>query len=66
MRAAKFEDRSDTVTLNIENLQSVLQCGRATAIRIAREAGAEIRIGKRVLYNRQKIEDFINANSGRL
>jgi hypothetical protein len=36
-----------------------LQCGRGTALKIAKEADAEIRIGRRCLYKRKKIEEFI-------
>ena len=40
-------------------LLDALQCGRGTALKIAKEADAEIRIGRRCLYKRKKIEGFI-------
>ena len=61
----KYQQTDDSILLNMDSLQDALQCGRHSATRIAKEAGAEIRIGGRVLYNRKKIEDYINANTGR-
>ncbi len=64
-RNTNYSQNDNTITVNIETLKDILQCGRYTAARIAKEAGAEVRIGKRVLYNRQKIENYINSNSGK-
>ena len=61
----KYQQTDDSILLNMDSLQDALQCGRHSATRIAKEAGAEVRIGGRVLYNRKKIEDYINANTGR-
>lgn len=49
----------DAILLDIQGLQDSLQCGRSTARRIAKEADAEIRIGRRCLYKRKKIEAYI-------
>lgn len=49
----------EAILLDIQGLQDALQCGRGTALRIAKEADAEIRIGRRCLYKRKKIEEFI-------
>ena len=49
----------EAILLDIQGLQDALQCGRGTALKIAKEADAEIRIGRRCLYNRKKIEGFI-------
>ena len=58
-----------TNTSNAENpilydmatLQANLHCGRFTAEKIAREAGARVSIGKRVLYDRKKIEKYLES-----
>ena len=45
----------------IKELRQYLNVGRDTAKRIAREAGAEIRIGSRVLYDREKIDEYMES-----
>lgn len=49
----------EAILLDIQGLQDALQCGRGTALKIAKEADAEIRIGRRCLCKRKKIEGFI-------
>ncbi len=51
----------DAILLDIQGLQDALQCGKSTARRIAKEADAEIRIGRRCLYKRRKIETYIDG-----
>lgn len=48
----------EAILLDVQGLQDALQCGRGTALKIAKEADAE-RIGRRCLYKRKKIEEFI-------
>lgn len=45
----------DTATL-----QSYLSCGRGSAIKIGEQACAKVCIGKRVLWNLNKIRLFVN------
>lgn len=45
----------DTVDLKL-----ILGCGRATAVSIGVAAGAKIRINRRVLWNMERIKDYIN------
>ena len=53
----------EAILLDIQGLQDALQCGRGTATKIAKEADAEIRIGRRCLYKRKKIEEYLeNVN----
>ena len=44
-----------------EELEEILGCGRATAERVGEEANAKFKIGRRTLYNLEKIEEFINS-----
>ena len=53
----------DAILLDIQGLQDALQCGRGTALKIAKEAEAEIRVGRRCLYKRKKIEAYIENAS---
>ena len=53
----------EAILLDVQGLQDALQCGRGTALKIARQADAEIRVGRRCLYKRKKIEEYIeNVN----
>lgn len=44
-------------------LATLLGCGRKTAVRIGTEAGARIQIGRRVLWNVEKIQRYLDAIS---
>ena len=46
--------------ISTADLQEFLSCGRSTTIKIGTEAGAKIQIGKRVLWNREKIQKYLN------
>lgn len=49
------------ILLDMSTLQGTLHCGRYTAEKVAKEAGARVQIGKRVLYDRKKIEAYIST-----
>jgi len=49
--------------ISTADLQEFLSCGRSTTIKIGTEAGAKIQIGKRVLWNREKIQKYLNERS---
>lgn len=51
------------VTVDINELQSMLSIGKRSADKIGEMAGAVIRVGRRKLYNVQKVEDFLNSVS---
>ena len=48
------------ITVDKTELMQLLGVGRWTAEKIAEEAGASIKIGKRRLYSVSKIEDYIS------
>lgn len=61
MRATKKFENVDVTTkiaINIEELQSLLSCGRQAAVDIGNRAEARIQIGKRVFWNIRKIKEY--------
>lgn len=54
---------SNRITVNTESLSEMLDCGRATAVKIGEAAGARIQMGKRVLWNVRKVENYLDCIS---
>lgn len=50
----------DKICVTTEGLQDLLDCGRATAVEIGRQAGARIEVGKRLLWNVSKVKSYID------
>ncbi len=44
-------------------LASMLGCGEATAIKIGTEAKARMKVGRRVLWNIAKVQEYLNTLS---
>lgn len=66
MRATKQFNNVDTqskITINTDELQAMLSCGRYFAIQIGEAAEARIQIGKRIFWNVEKIKSYINSIS---
>ena len=57
-------DKSDNLCLSAESLAKMLDCGRATAVKIGTAAGAKISIGRRTLYKMDLIEKYLNQLVG--
>lgn len=53
-------ETSSRVTVSTENLAKMIDCGRATAVKIGTAAGARVQIGKRVLFKMDKVEEYLN------
>lgn len=51
----------EKMTLDTTGLMKVLSCGRATAIEIGTQAQARIQIGKRVLWNTNKVKRYLDS-----
>lgn len=49
--------------ISTNDLRELLSCGYATATKIGTEAGAKVQMGKRVLWNRAKIQKYIEERS---
>lgn len=52
---------SEKIALDTTDLMKVLSCGRATAIEIGTQAQARIQIGKRVLWNSNKVKLYLDS-----
>ena len=52
------------LTVSAETLAGMLNCGRATAVKIGTDAGAKIQIGRRSLYKVSIVEKYLDALSG--
>lgn len=48
------------ITVDIHGLQEMLSIGINSARAVGRDAGAEINIGKRKLYNVDKVREYVN------
>lgn len=50
-------------TVDTVGLQAMLSCGRKSAVDIGIAAGARIQIGRRVLWNVKKVQQYLDAIS---
>lgn len=64
MRKTSNNDCDNKITVNLKELQTMLSLGRHSADKIGTEAGAVVRIGKRKVYNVEKIQNYINSIAG--
>lgn len=53
------------ISVDTNGLQTILSCGRSTAVQIGTDAEARIMVGKRVLWNIAKIQEYLNNSSTR-
>ena len=56
-------DLKNKITVDINELQTILSVGRNTASRIGEDAQAVVRIGRRKLYNVEKIKKYMEDQS---
>lgn len=61
MKKTLNRDNEKFLTVNADTLAGMLNCGRATAVKIATDAGAKIQIGRRTLYKVSIIEKYLEA-----
>ena len=59
----KTKDRitEELIAVDIEKLSAMLSCGHATARKIGKEAHAEIRLNRRVLYSVEKVRAYLDS-----
>lgn len=62
MNATKRFDieNNKKLSVNTDELQAILGCGRKSAVQIGEAAEAKIRIGKRVFWNVGKIKQYLD------
>lgn len=63
MRKTVREDCSQRLAVDTKELQSMLCCGRDTAVKIGLEANARLQFGKRVLWNVAKVQGYLDRVS---
>lgn len=51
------------ISVDTNGLQTILSCGRSTAVQIGTEAQARVMVGKRVLWNIAKVQTYLDAVS---
>ena len=61
MKKTNYIETENKVTVDIVGLQALLSCGIVTAKQIAEKAGATIYIGRRRLYNVEKIKKYLDG-----
>ena len=54
----------NTICVSREILPQMLGCGQATADRLSREAGARIKVGKRILIKLDKLNAYLDKVAG--
>lgn len=64
MRKTLDRENNQFLTVNAETLAGMLNCGRATAVKIGTDAGAKIQIGRRTLYKVSIVEKYLDNLSG--
>lgn len=64
MKKTLNRDNKELLTVNAETLAGMLDCGRATAVKIGTDAGAKIQIGRRTLYKVSIVNKYLEAISG--
>ncbi len=62
-KTTQFSTSSENLTVDTPRLMEMLEVGRATAVQIGTEAEARIQIGRRVLWNVEKIREYLNEIS---
>lgn len=59
----KTENVREKRTVDTIGLQEMLSSGRKTAVEIGTAAGARIQVGRRVLWNVKKVQQYLDAVS---
>lgn len=64
-KTTKYQDsqRGWKITVTTDGLMEILDCGRDTAVKIGLDAKAKIQVGKRVLWNVEKVQEYLNSIS---
>ena len=53
----------DALLVDTRTLQRITGCGRDSATKLGNDAGARVRVGKRLLWNVEKIKAYISRIS---
>jgi Holliday junction resolvasome RuvABC DNA-binding subunit len=61
MNKRNRQSTQSLITCDITTLQEITGLGRQNAERIAKAAGAKIKVGRRTLYSVQKVEEYMSG-----
>ena len=50
--------------MDTDELKAYTNIGRKNAIKLGKECGAEVKIGRRILWDRVKVDQYINGLTG--
>ena len=53
-----------TIYVSVQTLAGMLDCGRATADKIGKAAGARVQVGKSVRYSVAKVQAYLDGLTG--
>lgn len=59
-QVSQADNRLTTLTVNTAMLMKMLSCGRPAAVKIGTAAGAKIVIGRKILWNVNIIQRYLN------
>lgn len=62
-KTRNFATTKDPVLVDVTALQEMTRSGRYTALKIAEAAGARVQVGRRVLFNFEKIKEYVDSIS---
>ena len=63
MYKTKVYEITDRATVDTKDLQQLLGVGYESAVQVGKEAGARIKVGRRVLWNVSKIHKYLDMIS---
>ncbi len=63
MNKTKKEKTKNPICISRTDLPLMLGCGQMTADKISIAAGARIKVGKRVIINLEKVQNYLNQIS---
>ena len=61
MRKRKMTTRENAMYVDALKLAEILSCGRNTADKIGKAAGARVKIGKSVRYSVSKVQQYLDT-----
>lgn len=61
MRSRSIITTTDSRLMDTDELRSYTNLGRNNAMKLGEEIGAKIKIGKRVLWDRKKIDAYLDS-----
>ena len=64
MRSRKITTTGDSRLIDTEELRAYTNLGRNSAVKLGEEIGARVKIGRRVLWDRVKVDQYFNSLTG--